>query len=92
MQWPGSGISCRREGGTFLLFCPHQDDYEHLLKKFTEDLFAEKETSSKVTLRFGIFTYSQKEPDIEERFARAKIAADSVKNDSQKICGFYEFS
>ena len=86
------GISCRKEGDTFLLYCPHQDDYEKLFEKFTDDLFVEKETTEKVTLRFGVFANAQKEPDIEERFVRAIVAADNVKNDPQKICGFYEFN
>ena len=83
------GIGSRREGDTFLLYCPHQDDYEQLLKKFLEELFVEKETGDKVTLRFGIYANAQLEPDIEERFVRAKIAADNVEHDPQALCGYY---
>ena len=85
------GIGCRQEGDTFLLYCPHQDDFEQLVKALLSDLFVEKETESKVALRFGVFSYAQQEPDIEERFVRAKIAADSVAYDPTKVCGFYEF-
>jgi hypothetical protein len=39
-----------------------------------------------------VFADAHEEPDIEERFIRAKAAADRVKRDPQNICGFYEFS
>lgn len=84
------GIGCRQEGDTFLLYCPHQEDYEQLFKKFLTDLFVEKETASKVPLRFGVYVNAQQEQNIEERFTCAKIAADSVEYDPQTICGFYE--
>ena len=84
------GIVCRKGGDTFLLYCPHRDDYEQLLSKFMADLFVEKETANKVSLRFGVFLNAGQEPDVEERFDCAILAADSVKNDPQKICGYYD--
>ena len=86
------GIGCRQGGDTFLLYCPHQDDYEQLMREFLSGLFDEKETSDKVRLRFGVFTDAGQEPNIEERFDRAKIAADRVKDDSEKTCGYYELN
>ena len=84
------GISCREEDDIFLLYCPHQDDYEQLIRRFLSDVFAGKDTPDKVSLRFGIFTDAKQTDNIEERFERAKIAADRVKNDPEKICGFYD--
>ncbi|MBR3019477.1 MAG: diguanylate cyclase [Clostridia bacterium] len=86
------GIGCRQSGDTFLLYCPHQKDYDQLLREFLSGVFDDKETSDKVSLRFGVFTDAQEEPDIEERFDRAKIAADRVKDDSKQICGFYDLN
>ena len=85
------GIGCIHEGGSFLLYCPHQDDYGELLKEFMAELPAGTETADKVSLSFGIYTDAQMEPDIEERFVRARTAADRVKEDPQKTIGFYEF-
>lgn len=85
------GIGGRKEGDTFLLYCPHQEDYEPLLRRFLSELFFEEETASKVTLRFGIFMDAQQEEDPEERFICAKAAADSVEKDPQKIYGVYEY-
>lgn len=85
------GIGCRQSGDTFLLYCPHQDDYEKLLRDFMEDAFAGDEMADRISLRFGVFADARQEPDIEERFIRATIAADRVKDDPQRFCGFYEY-
>ncbi len=83
------GIGCRQDSDTFLLYCPHRDDYEQLIMKFNNNLFVEKETAEKVHLRFGVFAEADREPDIEKRFSLAKAAADSVANDPDRICGYY---
>ncbi len=86
------GIGCRQSGDTFMLYCPHQSDYEKLIRNFQEDLFVEKETADKVKLRFGIFSYANQEPDVEERFVCARLAADSFEDSPDQICGYYESS
>jgi diguanylate cyclase (GGDEF)-like protein len=79
------GISCREEDDTFLLYCPHQEDYASLLRQFTADVFAEEETADKVKLRFGVFANAKREPDVEERFARASAAAERIKDDPESL-------
>ncbi len=83
------GIGCRKEGDSFLFYCPHQNDYEPMLKELLADIFAAKELEDMVTLRFGVYANAQKEPDIVKRFYRAKIAADRIKDDPDKIIGIY---
>ena len=85
------GIGCRQGGDTFLLYCPHQDDYDQLLQKFLSDVFVEKETAEKVRLRFGVFEHAEREKSIEVRLACALSAADSIKNDPQKLYGVYNY-
>ena len=85
------GIGCREGGDTFLLYCPHQHDYERLLSVFVADLFDDRTMASRVSLRFGVLTDAQEEPDVEERFVRAKAASDDVKGDPQRMVGFYEY-
>jgi diguanylate cyclase (GGDEF)-like protein len=84
------GISCREEDDTFLLYCPHQDDYEKLIRDFLSDVFDGKEIADKVSIRFGVFTDARQIDSIEERFERARIAANRVKDEPEKICGFYD--
>ncbi len=80
------GIGCRKGGDTFMLYCPHQDNFEQLVRSFQNDLFIDKETADKVNLRFGVFENANQEPDIEERFVRARITADAC-NSPDGICG-----
>ncbi len=84
------GIGCRQGMDTFLLYCPRQDDYEQLIREFTSEVLAEEELADKVRMRFGLFANAQQEADIEERFVRAKIAADRVKDNPETICGYYD--
>ena len=84
------GISCREGDDTFLLYCPHQDDYEGLISEFLRGVLSAKESADKVSIRFGIFTDARQVESIEDRFERAKIAADRVKNDPERNCGFYD--
>jgi diguanylate cyclase (GGDEF)-like protein len=84
------GIACREGTDTFLLYCPHRDDHEQLFKEFLFDVLGEKSDADKISLRFGVFTDAQREPDIDERFDRARIAADRVKDDSRSTIGFYD--
>ncbi len=84
------GISCRQEGDTFLLYCPHQENYEQLLGAFMEEVFADnKAAAERIVLRFGVFPDAQREPNLEKRFTWALGAADSVKDDPQTICGYF---
>ena len=83
------GIGCRKEGDTFLFYCPHQTEHEHILKNFLSDVFAQKELNGKVTMRIGVYPNALQEPDIVKRFSYAKIAADSMKDEPDKIFEYY---
>ena len=83
------GMGCRQTGDAFLMYCPHQENYEQLIQELLQDFFANEEIAGKVSLRFGVFVNAQQEPDIEERFVCAKIAADKVQG-TNAACGFYE--
>lgn len=85
------GISCREEDDTFLLYCPHRDNYEQLINEFLSDVFSGKEIPDKVSIRFGVLSDARQVENIKERFEFAKIAADRVKNDPERNCGFYNW-
>lgn len=84
------GMGCRQTGDAFLLYCPHQEDYERLVQDLLLDVFANEEIAGEASMRFGVFVNAQQEPSIEERFVCAKIAADKVREDATAMCGFYE--
>ena len=70
------GIVCRRGGDTFLVYCPHREDYAEIL----ESAAVEVGESSRVRLRMGIYANTDRTTDMERRFDRAKLAADTVRD------------
>lgn len=84
------GIACREGTDTFLMYCPHQEDYEQLFRELLAGVSDGKSDADRLSLRFGVFTDARQTPDIDDRFDRAKIAADRVKDDSQSTIGFYD--
>ena len=81
------GIVCRREADAFLVYCVHGIDYEKILEGATVEINYEGATAgTKVHLRMGVYANVDKSLDIERRFDRAKMAADTIRNNyTQKI-------
>ena len=84
------GIVCRRESDTFLIYCPHQEDYKALMETASVGLSGEEASGDRVHLRMGVYSYADKSIDIERRFDRAKLAADTVRNSYTQSIGFYD--
>ena len=78
------GIVCRRDGDTFLIYCPHREDYEKILESASSGM------GSKVRLRMGVYPKADKALDIEQRFDRAKLASDTVRNSFTKTVALYD--
>ena len=84
------GVCCRRGADTFLLYCPHREDYEQILDKVSDGLVDETVSVNRVRLRMGVYSQVDKSLQIERRFDYAKNAADSVKNGFRKAVGIYD--
>ena len=84
------GVGCRRGGDTFLLYCPHRDDYAGILDKASEGLAGEDASEDRVRLRMGVYAQVDKNLEIERRFDYAKTAANTVKSGYLKAIGVYD--
>ncbi|MBQ8932708.1 MAG: response regulator, partial [Lachnospiraceae bacterium] len=84
------GIAGRREADTFLVYCPHRDDYAELLEKATDKLLPESSAENRVRLRLGVYSNVDKSIEIERRFDRAKMAADIVRGNLSNNIGYYD--
>ena len=84
------GIVCRREADTFMLYCPHQEDYREVLAFVSEALTDEENASNRIRLRMGVYSEVDKTLDVEQRFDRAKAAADTVRSNYTQNIGFYD--
>ncbi len=84
------GIVSRKEADTFLIYCPHRSDYENMLRLVSVELGDESGGSSRVHVRMGVYENVDKDIDVERRFDRAKIAADTVHGSFTKTIGYYD--
>ncbi len=80
-------IACRREADTFLLYCPHGREPQLLLDSLEH---AANETGAHVRLRMGVYACVDRQLNIEQRFDRAKSAADQVRNSFARAVGVYD--
>ena len=88
------GIACRSEADNFLLYCPSREDYAPLLEKVSVRMpgSGNGEEESRVWIRMGVYAGVDKELDVEQRFDRAKSAADTVKGNFTKNIAVYDDS
>ena len=85
---PTGGMACRREGDTFLIYCPHREDYTDLLEEAVKDLGSQNQAH--VRMRMGIYSEADKSIDIERRFDRAKLAADTLRGNFTSSVAIYD--
>jgi len=81
------GIVCRRNGDTFLIYCPHRTDYEEILEKAA---VINDHRNIHVRLRMGVYPDVDKTLDIERRFDHAKMASDARRGNYSNRIGFYD--
>ena len=86
----GDGIVCRRSADTFMIYCPHREDYREFLDNASEGLSGDESSNNRVWLRMGVYANVDKSINVQRRFDRAKNAADTVKGSFTKTIGFYD--
>ena len=69
------GIVCRRDGDTFLVYCPSLNDYQTILENAVVGLAGDEGSSDRVRLRMGVYQHADHSIDIERRFDCAQMAA-----------------
>ena len=84
------GIVCRRQADTFMVYCPHRDNYRDIMERVSDFLAGSDVSGNRVRLRMGIYYNVDKSIDIERRFDRAKMAADTVKGSFTNNIGIYD--
>ena len=84
------GIVCRREADTFLIYCPHQENYEELLCAASVSLADGDFEENHVRLRVGIYSVVDKSIDVERRFDRANTAANTIRNSVTRTIAYYD--
>ena len=86
----GGGIVCRREADTFMIYGPHREDYEEIMEKVATGLVGEDSGENRVRFRMGVYPNTDRSVEVEQRFDRAKMAADTVKGTYTRVIGYYD--
>ena len=84
------GIVCRSEADTFLIYCPHCGDYDAMLAKAGVSMPGGGGSGGRVRMRMGVYANVDKTLDVERRFDRAKMAADTVRGNYAKSIGLFD--
>ena len=84
------GIVCRSEADTFLIYCPHCGDYDAMLAKAGVSMPGGGGSGSRVRMRMGVYANVDKTLDVERRFDRAKMAADTVRGNYANAIGLFD--
>ena len=92
MVQESGGIVCRREADTFMVYCPHREDYPEIMEQASVYLAGDDSAANRVRLRMGVYSHVDKSIDIERRFDRAKMASDTVRGSFSRTIGFYDSS
>ena len=86
----GGGLVCRREADTFMVYVPHGFDCEDMLAKAASSVKDIGPEEAPVRLRMGIYPNADGKLDIERRFDRAQMAADTIRSTVTKTIAFYD--
>ena len=84
------GMVCRHKADTFYIYCPHREDYPAMLEAAGQELSDAAHRKTLVRLRMGVYSRVDKGIDIERRFDRAKVAADTVRSSFTKGIAIYD--
>ena len=84
------GLVCRRSADTFMVYCPHGKDLQAVLEYASIGIGEEDASDNRVHLRMGVYANADKSIDIERRFDRAKMAADTVRANFTKTLAYYD--
>lgn len=83
------GYACRYEADKFYLYCTHLDRYETVKSRLTDDLEALGE-GGRVRLRLGVYADVDRALSMEERFDRAKLACNQIRNNYTLDIAYYD--
>ncbi len=70
-------LVCRKTADTFLIYCPHHEDYQNIVDKIDGIV---TDIAASIKIRVGVYPCCDKNLEIQSRFDRAKIAADKIRN------------
>ena len=80
-------VICRKIADTFLVYCPHHDDYTGIVEKIASSC---GDMPSSIKFRLGVYASCDKKLELQARFDRAKLAADKIRNNYSVFISTYD--
>ncbi|MBQ2641875.1 MAG: EAL domain-containing protein, partial [Lachnospiraceae bacterium] len=84
------GIAGRRNADMFMIYSPRREDHEALMEEAASWFQDEESTENRVRLRMGVYSGVDKSVEMEQRFDRAKMAADTIRGSFAKTVAYYD--
>ena len=85
-----SGMVCRLEADTFIVYAKHIENYEEFHQEISADIFVDIDNKTPITVQMGIYQNVDKNLDIDVRFERAKRALDKIRNNVIKNISIFD--
>ena len=83
------GYACRYEADKFYLYCTHTDDFTIVSNRITEEL-NKMADGARIRIRIGVYSDPSRTLEIEERFERAKLACNRIRNNYTCAVAYYD--
>ena len=84
------GIAGRRNADMFMIYSPRFEDHEALMEEAAACFLDEESNENRVRLRMGVYSGVDKSVEMEQRFDRAKMAADTIRGSFAKTIAYYD--
>ena len=85
---PLGGIACRLSADVFLVYCPSLSDHQAFLDGIVAAACGADK--GRIRIRLGVCSEADKSVEMQMRFDRAKIAADTVRGSFTDCIAFYD--
>ncbi len=85
-----SGMVCRLEVDTFIVYAKHIENYEEFHQEISNDIFVDIDNKTPITVQMGIYQNVDKNLDIDVRFERAERALDKIRNNVIKNISIFD--
>ena len=84
------GYACRYDADMFFLYCTHLDDYGVVRNRLMDELAGLGDDNKRIRIRLGVYPDVDRKLSVEDRFDRAKIASNQIRNNYTQPIALYD--
>lgn len=84
------GYVCRYEADKFYIYCTHLDDHRKMLDRIEQALADFTQNQQRFRIRFGVYPNVERGVEMAQRFGRARLACNSIRNNFMENIAYYD--